>query len=161
MFEGNFKLLAAALTRMGVEVCAADGQVGGYFLVADVSSTGKTDLEFCRWIAQEKGVAAVPLTVFYSPQPEGWKCHLVRFAICKKRPTILEACEKLTAGLDAGDGGDGGDGGGSAAGACPVRAAGTPAAAGPQQRQMATSPISYDPDPTEERPATAKPNWWG
>jgi hypothetical protein len=54
----------------GLEVCCADGTVGGYFLVADVSATGKTALEFCKWLAVEKKVAAVPLGVFYEPRPE-------------------------------------------------------------------------------------------
>lgn len=171
-FEGNFNLLAAALTKMGIEVCAADGQIGGYFLVADVSSTGKTDLEFCKWIATEKGVAAVPLTVFYAPKPEGWKCHLVRFAICKKRPTIIEACAKLTAGLTGGGSGSSvaveahavAAGAGADAGAGAGAGAGVGAAVADQrQSQVATptSPIAHNPHPSEDRPASATPSWWG
>jgi len=98
-FEKNFTMLAEALTAMGLQVCCADGTVGGYFLVADVASTGKTALEFCKWLASEKKVAAVPLGVFYEPRPEGsdWSCSLVRFAICKQGATIEEACKKLAA----------------------------------------------------------------
>lgn len=97
-FAENFKLLGAALTKMGHEVCCAAGDVGGYFLVADIQSSGMDGLEFCKWLASEKGVACVPLMVFYQSRPEGvdFNCTLVRFAICKPKSTIEAACLKLT-----------------------------------------------------------------
>jgi len=96
-FESNFKLLAASLTKLGAKVCSVDGEIGGYFLVADVSGLGKTAIEFCKWLAEERKVACVPLDVFYEPRPadSDWSCSLVRFAICKQRETIEEACKKI------------------------------------------------------------------
>ncbi|KAJ9463514.1 hypothetical protein DIPPA_26892 [Diplonema papillatum] len=68
------------------------------FLVADVSSTGKDDVEFVRWLAKEKGVAGVPLRMFFSPTPSGVlapRSH-VRFAICKDPAYIDQAVANIT-----------------------------------------------------------------
>ena len=62
MFE-NWKVLAGALTATGVRVCEAQG---GYFLVADVSATNMSDVDYCVWLATEHKVVAVPLSVFYA-----------------------------------------------------------------------------------------------
>jgi N-succinyldiaminopimelate aminotransferase len=80
-------------------VCCADGDAGGYFLVADIKSSGMDGLQWSKWLATEKGVACVPLVVFYAERPAGvsFQCTLVRFAICKSRTTIDEACRKLLA----------------------------------------------------------------
>ena len=51
---------------------------GGYFLVADA---GQPDVEFCEWLAEEKGVCCTPMSVFYAtPQPPE-QSTLVRFTI--------------------------------------------------------------------------------
>eukprot|EP00929_Paragymnodinium_shiwhaense_P055406 TRINITY_DN27753_c0_g1_i1.p1 TRINITY_DN27753_c0_g1~~TRINITY_DN27753_c0_g1_i1.p1 ORF type:complete len:445 (-),score=68.39 TRINITY_DN27753_c0_g1_i1:193-1488(-) len=92
----NHKLLGDALIKLGVKVCPAEG---GYFLVADVACTGMTDLEFCRWMATEHKVVAVPMSVFYAPNEaaDGDGCHLVRFAICKQKASIEVAVKALQA----------------------------------------------------------------
>ena len=84
---------------MGYDVCCAEGDVGGYFLVADIGKSGKDGLAWCQWLAAEKGVACVPLVVFYEGRSSDvpFECSLVRFAICKPRETIELACQKLTA----------------------------------------------------------------
>eukprot|EP01134_Creolimax_fragrantissima_P005464 CFRG5464T1 len=95
MFEENAHKLSAALKELGVETFIPDG---GYFLIADVENTGKSDTEFVEWMVSNKGVAGVPMSVFYADVPAGVtpnKCTLVRFAICKKRETIAKACENL------------------------------------------------------------------
>jgi aspartate/methionine/tyrosine aminotransferase len=96
-FAKNFELLAATITKMGHEVCCADGDAGGYFLVADVHKSGMDGMAFSKWLAAEKGVACVPLMVFYQGRPEDdpFTCTLVRFAICKPQETIETACQKL------------------------------------------------------------------
>ena len=55
---------------MGHTVCCVNGDVGGYFLVADIAASGMDAMVFCKWLAAEKGVACVPLSVFYSAKPE-------------------------------------------------------------------------------------------
>ena len=60
---------------------------------------GMDGMQWSKWLAAEKGVACVPLVVFYAERPSGaaFQCTLVRFAICKSRATIDEACSKLLA----------------------------------------------------------------
>lgn len=69
---------------------------GSYFLMADVSQLPHaTDVEFCRWLVAEKGVAAVPPSAFYvdaSTAP-----LLARFCFAKRLDTISEAGRRLLA----------------------------------------------------------------
>jgi N-succinyldiaminopimelate aminotransferase len=84
LFLENASKLANALEKsFGVKSSIPEG---GYFLVCDVSSTGKTDIEFCSFLAKERGVVAVPMTVFFSGSPVN---NLVRFAICKT-PSVID-----------------------------------------------------------------------
>lgn len=94
LFKSNYDQLRDVLTAMGLIVCPAQG---GYFLIADVSSTGKTDVEFFEWLADTKHVVCAPLSIFYadSHSPEAQKC--VRFAVCKTKAKIEQACAALSA----------------------------------------------------------------
>lgn len=84
----NATTLGAALRDAGLLVCPPRG---GYFLVADVSPLGLTSVEYCRRLAREAKVAAVPLDVFFDGEGEDFPNVLVRFAVCKRAETI-EAC---------------------------------------------------------------------
>lgn len=93
LMHRNWELLAEALRSTGVEVCPANG---GYFLVADVSSTGMTDVEYIKWLATERRVAAFPMSAFYSADgAEAPPQCFVRFAVCKERATIERAVAAL------------------------------------------------------------------
>ena len=94
LMHRNWERLGEALRRMGdgVEICEAHG---GYFLVADVSATGKNDMEYCRWLAGEHKVAPIPLSVFYT-DTDRKPTSLVRFAICKEPATIERAVQALS-----------------------------------------------------------------
>eukprot|EP01061_Rhynchopus_euleeides_P011698 TRINITY_DN2125_c0_g6_i1.p1 TRINITY_DN2125_c0_g6~~TRINITY_DN2125_c0_g6_i1.p1 ORF type:complete len:397 (+),score=135.51 TRINITY_DN2125_c0_g6_i1:43-1233(+) len=96
LYEGNFKILAEALEKTGAKVCPAQG---GYFLVADVSHTGMTDMEYVKWSATEKKVGCVPMGMFFAPDEEGHMASstLIRFAICKQREYIEAAARNLLA----------------------------------------------------------------
>jgi aminotransferase len=90
LFSTNAARLAAALEKsFGVKSALPEG---GYFLVCDVSATGKTDVEFCSFLAKERGVVAVPMTVFFTGKPVN---NLVRFSICKTKPVIDRAVEAI------------------------------------------------------------------
>jgi len=91
--EARWQSLAAALRGLGVEVCPAQG---GYFLVCDVKSTGKTSVQFVEHLLTSKKVAGVPMDVFYFPTENADPCTLVRFAVCKQKETIDAAIERLT-----------------------------------------------------------------
>jgi len=66
---------------------------GTYFVMTDVRHLGfECDLDFCRRLPQEVGVAAIPASVFYHQQAGR---GLVRWAFCKSLPTLQEAGQRL------------------------------------------------------------------
>jgi aspartate/methionine/tyrosine aminotransferase len=94
--------LGSALQRIGFRTF---WPAGTYFIMADhtpisrgrpipASEGGRaTDLDFCRWLAAEIYVAAIPTSAFYENRELG--TPLVRFAFCKKRATLEAAVERL------------------------------------------------------------------
>jgi N-succinyldiaminopimelate aminotransferase len=67
---------------------------GTYFAVADVRPLGFDDgATFCRFLVEEIGVAAIPMSAFYENTAAGK--HLVRFAFCKSDATLDAAAERL------------------------------------------------------------------
>jgi methionine aminotransferase len=68
---------------------------GTYFQLADYSDiSDMQDTEFTRWMTIEKGVAAIPVSVFYESPPEQ---QIIRFCFAKNSATINEAAEILCA----------------------------------------------------------------
>ena len=66
---------------------------GSYFQCVDYSgASDKTELEFSRWLTQEVGVAAIPLSAFYA---DGREQGLVRFCFAKKDETLQTALDRL------------------------------------------------------------------
>lgn len=66
---------------------------GSYFQVLDYSEISDlSEMDFCRYLTQEVGVAAIPLSVFYQRPQEN---KLVRFCFAKSDETLHQACEKL------------------------------------------------------------------
>lgn len=87
--------LGQALERIGFGIY---WPAGTYFIMADHSrisrAVGKDgDIEFCRWLTSEVGVATIPPSCFYS-DPEAGR-NLVRFAFCKRQETLTAAVERL------------------------------------------------------------------
>ncbi len=83
--------LSAGLESVGFGVLPAQGS---YFITTDYSRLGfrGSDLEFCRHITAEAGVAAIPLSAFYETEsPAGY----VRFAFCKSDHVLDAAVERL------------------------------------------------------------------
>ena len=85
---------------------------GGFFLMADTSAIavpqryldeatpaapdGVTrDWAFCRWLALEGGVIAIPSSPFYSGPNKALASNYIRFAFCKSDDTLVEACERI------------------------------------------------------------------
>ncbi len=84
----RFRALLAA-TRFELRPVA-----GTYFQLADYSAISDLDdLAFCRWLAVEKGVAAIPLSPFYATPPAAQR--LVRFCFAKSDATQVAAAERL------------------------------------------------------------------
>jgi len=79
---------------------------GSYFALADISKIPKhhyfksqsketLDLQFCRWLTTEIGVAAIPPSAFYSQQNQHLPSNFARFCFCKTEETIDEAAKRL------------------------------------------------------------------
>jgi aminotransferase len=65
---------------------------GAYYVLVDVSGFGVTnDHDFCRWLAREVGVAAVPGSSFFREPVH----HLIRFHFAKREETLRAAGERL------------------------------------------------------------------
>ncbi len=89
-------LLRDALEGAGLPVLPISGS---YFLLADVSGLGfADDVAFCRYLASEIGVAAIPPSAFYADPSTA--PLLARFCFAKRPETIASAAERL-AGLPA------------------------------------------------------------
>lgn len=84
-------ILVEGLEQLGFHVHDTGGT---YYVVADVSSTGLSGIDFCMQLPSTKGVAAIPLAAF-TDNPEPWK-YKVRFAFCKRPEVIREAVRRLT-----------------------------------------------------------------
>ncbi|MEO6064439.1 MAG: methionine aminotransferase, partial [Lysobacterales bacterium] len=69
---------------------------GGYFQLADYSAISDLgDREVCEWLTREVGVAAIPLSAFYSQAPA--EQRLIRFCFAKTDATLEAAAAKLCA----------------------------------------------------------------
>ncbi len=65
---------------------------GAYYVLVDISDFGfENDVRFCRWMAKEIGVAAVPGSSFFHEPVD----HLIRFHFAKKEETLVAAGEKI------------------------------------------------------------------
>lgn len=66
---------------------------GTYFQLADYSAiSDQSDTDFCRWLVQEVGVAAIPVSVFYQTPPD---TQLIRFCFAKEDATLQAAATCL------------------------------------------------------------------
>ena len=68
---------------------------GTFFQLVDYAAIGDSDDQaFVRWLTQEVGIAAIPMSVFYQSPPDE---RYIRFCFCKEESTLLEAAEILAA----------------------------------------------------------------
>lgn len=83
--------LADVLAQAGFNVLPCQGT---YYLMVDITDAGHgDDREFCRWLVEEIGVAAIPASPFYADPAAGR--NLVRFAFCKSWEALEEAARRL------------------------------------------------------------------
>jgi N-succinyldiaminopimelate aminotransferase len=87
--------LCAGLSDVGLSVHVP---AGTYFVCADIRALGfSDDMDLCRRLPAEVGVAAIPNSAFYENKHEGR--HLVRFAFCKTDAVLDEGIARLRARL--------------------------------------------------------------
>lgn len=90
-------MLADALARAGFRVLPCEGT---FFLLADWSglqaaSGARDDTAFCRWLTTEVGVAAIPPSIFLTPEHRAPSATLARFVFCKTHGGLHEAASRL------------------------------------------------------------------
>ena len=79
---------ALATTKMRMLPCQ-----GTYFQCVDYSAASDLpEAEFCRWLTETVGVAAIPLSAFYF---DGFDQRIARFCFAKKDETLVLAAERL------------------------------------------------------------------
>lgn len=89
-------VLVRGLEATGMRVFRSEAS---YFVVGDVAPLGFADSrEFCRWLPEHAGVAAIPMSVFYA-DPTGAET-LVRFGFCKRPEVLEEAARRLAAAFE-------------------------------------------------------------
>ena len=68
---------------------------GTYFQCVDISAVSNlSEVEFCKWLTAEIGVAAIPLSAFYG---SGFDQRVVRFCFAKRDETLNAALQRLKA----------------------------------------------------------------
>ena len=66
---------------------------GTYFQLADYSVVSDLpDMEFARWLTEERGVAVIPISAFYQEPPDA---RYVRFCFAKEPDTLREAAQRI------------------------------------------------------------------
>lgn len=85
--------LAAGLAQARLTLLPTEGT---YFAIADIAHLQNTpdDLAFARTLAEQHGVATIPLSPFYASNPPR---TMIRFAFCKRDEVLDEACGRLRA----------------------------------------------------------------
>jgi methionine aminotransferase len=67
---------------------------GTYFQLASFEKiSDKDDKDFAKWLTREKGVAAIPISVFYPNQNDN---KVIRFCFAKENETLKRAAEWLS-----------------------------------------------------------------
>ena len=91
-FQRSRDRFATGLTARGFEVLPS---AGTYFLNVDIAALGRDDdVAFCRWLVEERGVAAIPVSAFYAENPVR---TVVRFCFAKHDATLDVALDRLDA----------------------------------------------------------------
>lgn len=100
-FSSKREILEEGLRAVGIEPIPSNG---GFFLMGklpyysfidDVDSNEPYDYKFCRYLAKEYGVLAIPASPFFYHDMSGRLPPMARFAFCKKDKTVLEAARRL------------------------------------------------------------------
>ncbi|CAL8341893.1 unnamed protein product [Arctogadus glacialis] len=99
LFTHKRNKLAACLESAGLRPTLPEG---GYFMIADISSVSfdsddsisqdePLDYRFVKWLIKKKGLAAIPVSAFYSPEHGKEVQNYVRFCFTKEDSTLNAA----------------------------------------------------------------------
>ena len=86
--------MSRGLTKIGFEILDSQGT---YFLAADYKPLGFDwgDVDFCKNLTIDAGVAAVPFSAFYQDGKDSGVNHFIRFCYCKRDEIIDMALDRL------------------------------------------------------------------
>ena len=89
-YQRKRDLFREGLKRTRLKVLPSEGS---YFQCVDISKVSQLgDADFCQWLTREIGVAAIPLSAFYS---SGFDQRVVRFCFAKKDETLNLSLDRL------------------------------------------------------------------
>jgi N-succinyldiaminopimelate aminotransferase len=89
-FQRSRDRFSAGLTARGFDVLPS---AGTYFVNIDITALGRgDDVAFCRWLVEEHGVAAIPVSAFYAHDAIR---SVVRFCFAKHDSTLDGALARL------------------------------------------------------------------
>jgi len=92
-YQRKRDFLAQALCEAGFDVSLPGG---AFFIMAGINPLGfDDDFTFCKHLAADIGVAAIPPSAFYSDKNKALGRGYVRFAFCKTQETLERARERL------------------------------------------------------------------
>ncbi|MGJ7578796.1 pyridoxal phosphate-dependent aminotransferase [Variovorax sp. RHLX14] len=89
-YQRKRDLFAEGLAKTRFKLLPSAGTYFQCVDITDVSDLGEAD--FCKWLATEIGVAAIPLSAFYG---DGFDQRVVRFCFAKKDETLRHALGRL------------------------------------------------------------------
>lgn len=89
MYTGKRNLFLQGLREAGLDFYEPQG---AYYVLVDIAKFGyESDLEFCKWLIREIGVAAVPGSSFFQENVQNY----IRLHFAKKDETLKEALRRL------------------------------------------------------------------
>lgn len=91
LYEHKRDLLLPILREVGLTPLTPQGT---YFVMVDISHLDfASDVDFCKYLTREVGVAAIPPSAFYHDAADG--AGLARFTFCKRDEVLEEAGRRL------------------------------------------------------------------
>lgn len=87
--------LLAALRDAKLEPIVPEGTYFAMARTGALRQPGETDVAFCKRLVAEKGVVAIPPSVFYGAEHAPQAYGLARFAFCKTQKILDEAARRL------------------------------------------------------------------
>ena len=89
-YQAKRDLFRAGLATTRLHVLPSEGS---YFQCVDYSAVSElSEVDFCRWLTTEIGVAAIPLSVFYDA---GFEHRIARLCFAKRDETLRLALDRL------------------------------------------------------------------
>jgi methionine aminotransferase len=89
-YSAKRDLFRAGLARTKFKLLPSQGT---YFQCVDISEVSDlSEADFCMWLTNEIGVAAIPLSAFYG---NGFDQRVVRFCFAKQDETLKLALDRL------------------------------------------------------------------